>query len=93
MEKNKKTDSPAEIDILKTMVEYMKKVETYKNKTITGKDKKEFVLHQIQQAFPQMYDAYKSILSAVIDMVVYISKHKDILEGINVKSSIFNCCK
>ena len=40
MEKNKKTDSPAEIDKLKTMVEYMKKVEAYKNKTIRGKDKK-----------------------------------------------------
>jgi hypothetical protein len=89
------TDPPAseEKDLIDMLLNYMKQVEKYKSKTISGKEKKLYVKKQLKNIFKKTYDDYEAMIDAMIDMICYIAKHKDMLDGINMSGLMkMKCC-
>jgi len=78
-----------EKNLMDMLLNYMKQVEKFKGKTITGKEKKLYVKKQLKNIFKDTYNEHENMIDAVIDMICYLSKHKNMLKGINIKSS---CC-
>lgn len=89
------TEPPAseEKDMIEMLMNYMKQVEKYKSKTISGKEKKLYVKKQLKNIFKKTYDDYEPMIDAMIDMICYIAKHKDMLDGINMNGLMkMKCC-
>jgi ferritin len=89
------TEPPAneEKDMIEMLINYMKQVEKYKSKTISGKEKKLYVKKQLKNIFKKTYDDYEPMIDAMIDMICYIAKHKDMLHGINRSGLMkMKCC-
>ena len=78
-------------EVITKVIETMKSSEALYT---DGPAKKNFVLMILKDHFGDAYEKYKDIVDNTIELIIFISKNKEVLKGIQtVTKSCFSLCK